>query len=314
MLMIEGPKFSSFDFSPEPSSLQGEPFEINGHRIVLPPKTEAKTKDKDDDDDDEEQADSQDTEAPLSHTASTAKSVWDCSIVLGKYLEALSHKTHGFWEGKRVLELGAGQGIVSLSAAALGAERVIMTDIDSAVPSLERGARLNGFEAPQVQVIALDWTNRSHALQHIWNDLLPATPTTTGPTNPQLDYILASDVIWVDYLVPALVDTIADLIRVSNKERRDSGTHHHPPLPTATQDPEPTQSQSPPSLPPPVLLLAYQFRSTRSDQLLFDSLDQLGLLRKKIILDGQNNDDPDSVYMDPKFRKPNLAIWKVWKE
>lgn len=63
-----------------------------------------------------------------------------------------------------------------------------------------------------------------------------------------------------------------------------------------------------------MLLLAYQFRSTRSDRLLFDSLDQLGLQRKKITLDGENIDDQDSVYMDFQFRKPNLAIWKVWKE
>ncbi|KAG0265117.1 hypothetical protein BGZ95_003418 [Linnemannia exigua] len=305
MLMIEGPKFASFDFSSS-ASQSGEPYKINGHRIVLPPKEES-SKDKDEDN----EPGLQDTEgkgtAELSHTASTAKSVWDCSIVLGKYLEALSNKTPGFWKGKRVLELGAGQGIVSLSAAALGAERVIMTDIDSAVPALQRGVHLNRFEAPQVQVTALDWTNRSHALQHIWNDLLLTKDETTLSTTtvkPQLDYILASDVIWVDYLVPALVETIADLMHIS-KERRDSGTHHH-------LDERPTLQPR-----PPVLLLAYQFRSTRSDQLLFDSLDGFGLQRKKIRLDNDGedkDDDPDSVYMDPNFRKPNLAIWKVWKE
>ncbi|KAF9153898.1 hypothetical protein BG015_002378 [Linnemannia schmuckeri] len=307
------PKFSSFDFSSpsssSPTSQGGEPFEINGRRIVLPPKEadEDSTKDVDG----TKGRDSRDTveaSAPLSHTASTAKSVWDCSIVLGKYLETLANKTPGFWTDKRVLELGAGQGIVSLSAAALGAERVIMTDIDSAVPALQRGVCLNRFQAPQVEVTALDWTNRSHALQHIWNDLLsdPSTPSSTAATTrPQLDYILASDVIWVDYLVSALVETIADLMYIS-KERRDSGTHHQPHH--SSQNEQTTMSRA------PVLLLAYQFRSTRSDQLLFDSLDQLGLQRKKIRLDGENFDDPDSVYMDSKFRKPNIAIWKVWKE
>lgn len=182
-----------------------------------------------------------------------------------------------------------------------------MTDIDSAVPALQRGVHLNGFEVPQVQVTALDWTNRSKALHHIWNDLLsnPTTPSSTvATTRPQLDYILASDVIWVDYLVPALVETIADLMHIS-KERRDSGTHQVSP-----QDEQTFMSRPQ----PPILLLAYQFRSTRSDKLLFESLDQLGLQRTKISLDGENVDDPDSVYMDSKFRKPNLAIWKVWKE
>ncbi|KAG0379652.1 hypothetical protein BGX24_012292 [Mortierella sp. AD032] len=311
MLMIEGPKFASFDFSSSVSQ-GGEAYKINGHRVILPPKEEfSLDKDKNEDNEPGVQ-DTEGKETPeLSHTASTAKSVWDCSIVLGKYLEALSNKTSGFWKDKRVLELGAGQGIVSLSAAALGAERVIMTDIDSAVPALQRGVRLNRFEAPQVQVTPLDWTNRSHALQHIWNDLLSTKDETTLSTTivkPQLDYILASDVIWVDYLVPALVDTIADLMHIS-KERRDSGTHH---LNYSSQDEGSTQQ---PRL--PVLLLAYQFRSTRSDQLLFDSLDGFGLQRKKIRLDNDGedkDDDPDSVYMDPNFRKPNLAIWKVWKE
>ncbi|KAF9912398.1 hypothetical protein EC991_011090 [Linnemannia zychae] len=243
MLMIEGPKFASFDFTP--SSQDGEPYNINGRRIVLPPKVPNKDSDIGSDGD----IDIDKKDGPeLSHTASTAKSVWDCSIVLGKYLETLSNKTPGFWKDKRVLELGAGQGIVSLSAAALGAERVIMTDIDSAVPALQSGVRLNGYEAPQVHVTALDWTNRSHALQHIWNDLLRDETTPSTTTKPQLDYILASDVIWVDYLVPALVETIADLMH-------------------------------------------------------------------KITLDDNGDSkDEDSVYMDPKFRKPNIAIWKVWKE
>lgn len=185
-----------------------------------------------------------------------------------------------------------------------------MTDIDTALPALQRGVRLNGFQGPHVQVTALDWTNRSLALQHIWNDLLASstTPSSTAAATmkPQLDYILASDVIWVDYLVQAFVETVADLMHIS-KERRDSGTHLKS---SSSQDDQTTI----PRTQPPVLLLAYQFRSTRSDQLLFDSLDQLGLQRKKIILDGENIDDQDSVYMDLQFRKPSLAIWKVWKE
>ncbi|KAF9953587.1 hypothetical protein BGZ72_005316 [Mortierella alpina] len=279
MLMIEGPKFSSFDFSPEPAGLTstGEPLVINGHRIVLPQK---KT------------ADSSDAEHPnkpgyqdegqLSHTARTASSVWDCSIVLSKYLEALSAKSSNYWKEKRVLELGAGQGIASFSAAALGAEQVIVTDIDSAIAGLQEGVRMNGFQAFQVQVTALDWTSRAEALQNIRRNLL--RKSSASDKDPRLDYILASDVIWVDYLIPALVDTVADLIQ---------GSAEHP---------------------PPVFLLAYQFRSTRSDQILFESLDRLNLSRKRVCLDGSDTADMDAVLLDPKFRKINIAIWKIWKE
>ncbi|KAI1320833.1 hypothetical protein EDD11_009790 [Mortierella claussenii] len=332
--MIEGPKFSGFDFSPvtlhatvtgieqgvggevdqsvwsasAPTSIDGGErgrgyYMINGHRI---------------------------------------------SILLSKYLEALAERYPGHWSNKRVLELGAGQGIVSLSAAALGAERVIITDVDSAVPDLEACVRLNGFSKPQVHVTPLDWTDREGALNHIWNDLLalpPASQTEAqsveadilkSSTQQQqqqqqrpLDYILASDVIWVDYLIPALVETIGDLLQV-HRERRDSVFDEKVDKEDASQQQQQdnifvdgmateTRTKS------PVLLLAYQFRSTRSDRLLFDSLDRLGLNSRKLRLDamragdeeenrtGEEEGDKDSVYLDSKFRRPNLAIWKIWK-
>ncbi|KAF9949030.1 hypothetical protein BGZ70_001974 [Mortierella alpina] len=279
MLMIEGPKFSGFDFSPEPCGTLSskEPLVINGHRIVLPPKKTANSLDAEHQDQSEYR-----DEGNLSHTARTASSVWDCSIVLGKYLEALSAKSPGYWNGKRVLELGAGQGIASFSAAALGAEQVIITDIDSAIAGLQEGVTMNGFRALQVQVAALDWTNRVEALQNIQRNLLGRSSSTDRHSH--LDYILASDVIWVDYLIPALVDTVADLIQGSTES------------------------------PPPVFLLAYQFRSTRSDQILFESLDRLKLSRKRVYLDGSDTNDLDAVSLDPKFRMVNIAIWKIWKE
>ncbi|KAF9356199.1 hypothetical protein BGX26_005589 [Mortierella sp. AD094] len=356
MLMIEGPKFAGFDFSPvttgtaatSPSPVwlpaAGEPFVINGHRIVLPEKKHGGSDKKGQADDGQEESEEEE-ETPLSHTASTAKSVWDCSILLSKYLEALSEQKPGFWTGKRVLELGAGQGIASLSAAALGAERVIVTDVESAVPGLVQGVTLNGFSAPQVQVTALDWTNRKQAIEHIWNNVL-VTPATSQQSHEQqqqqqrhqplsrpwkLDYILASDVIWVDYLIPALVDTMGDLLQ-SSKERRDSvfeevdDCNNRKPQQGQQHTLQVSQSDfsSAASTPTsPVVLLAYQFRSTRSDQLLFNSLDQLGLSRRKLSLGRSNSDvqgsvvgsekEEDGVYLDSKFRRPNLSIWKIWK-
>ncbi|KAI8353894.1 putative methyltransferase-domain-containing protein [Mortierella sp. GBAus27b] len=339
LLMIEGPKFSGFDFtpmsatavspqqqsfkwSPNPEGL--EPFIINGHRIVLPSKGSKVKEDLE-----------QDDESSLSHTAKTAGTVWDCGILLSKYLEALSDRTPGYWTGKHVLELGAGQGIVSFSAAALGAGRVIATDVDSAVPSLQEGIRLNGFSAPQVQVVTLDWTNRTQAIEHIWNDLLvtpsPSSATTgTGqsplsgvnstvvgqqlgpsqlPSIPRIDYILASDVIWVDYLVSPLVETIGDLMRLGKPSQ--AGKCHQEQEQGISSEPSPLSSLATSS---PIVLLAYQSRSTRSERLLFDALDQLGVKRRKLCLTGIDKDDQDAVDLDPKYQKPNLAVWKMWRE
>ncbi|KAG0035634.1 hypothetical protein BGZ82_005192 [Podila clonocystis] len=312
MLLIEGPKFSGFDFTPGDSSAYeapGEPFYINNRRILLASKQDLL----------EPRGDGEQLEdEPLSHTSKTAKSVWDCvglpcaksvyllffefrmaepalsSIVMSKYLEALSLKRTGFWSDKRLIELGAGQGLSSFSAAALGAE-VIITDVDTAVPSLRQGAQLNGLSEPQVRIRALDWMNCTQEVQDVLGSLRPSQDTSTK----LLDYILASDVIWVDFLIAPLVNTIAQLMQVS-KERRDS-----------LLDEDDTRAEEVST--PPVLILAHQSRSARCDNMFFDSLDALGLQRKKIRLDGQDADE-DSVDLDPKYRKSNLAIWKVWRE
>ncbi|KAG0041738.1 hypothetical protein BGZ83_001368 [Gryganskiella cystojenkinii] len=318
MLMIEGPKFSGFDFMPpaetkDDDALQappsrGEPFYIRGHRVLLPTKDQ-KTENGEDAASDKFNG----VEDTISHTSKTAGSVWDCSILLSKYLEALSERNSGFWSKKRVLELGAGQGIVSFSAAALGAERVVVTDVDSALSALRKGAQLNSFQAPQVQVTALDWTNRTDAIRHIRESLVqPTSPSTSSSTSPSFDYLLASDVIWVDFLVPFFVDTIAEWMQVPQDLRRDSlldgdKSSNDDTSDTTTSTAHISNGKS------PVLLLAYQFRSTRSDELLFGSLDRLGMKRKKVILDRFDNEDEDAVELDPKFRKSNLAIWRIWR-
>ncbi|KAF9434757.1 hypothetical protein BGZ76_007504 [Entomortierella beljakovae] len=371
LLMIEGPKFSGFDFSPitttvggsmsatatySPSAwlpTPGEPFIINGHRIVLPEKKSKKMDikeggegiEQDVQEEEEGEEGLQDQEVPLSHTANTAKSIWDCSIILAKYLEALSDHKPGFWTGKRVLELGAGQGIASFSVAALGAERVIITDVESAVPGLIQGVAINGFSKPQVQVTALDWTDREKAIKHIKDDLLssPTEASTPPPPPPpagyhqerhmqklqrlpKLDYILASDVIWVDYLIPALVDTMGDLLHIFNEGLDNNLDTFNESKRNTSQEFGQQHQQRVLSLRKskslsPVVLLAYQFRSTRSDKILFDSLDRLGLNRRKLSLSGSSSDDEslqeldnDDVYLDSKFRRSNLAIWKIWRD
>ena len=55
-----------------------------------------------------------------SHTEKTAGSVWDCSLVLAKYLE---NKSESLLVGKHVAELGSGQGVVGLACALAGATR-----------------------------------------------------------------------------------------------------------------------------------------------------------------------------------------------
>jgi len=46
--------------------------------------------------------------------------VWDAALVLIKYFENLEEFPMTFWQGKQVLELGAGTGIISIALALLG--------------------------------------------------------------------------------------------------------------------------------------------------------------------------------------------------
>uniref|UniRef100_A0A3P9KF46 Valosin containing protein lysine (K) methyltransferase n=1 Tax=Oryzias latipes TaxID=8090 RepID=A0A3P9KF46_ORYLA len=59
--------------------------------------------------------------------------VWDAAIVLAKYLETKQFYDPpsgvNVWSGRRVVELGAGTGVVGLMAATLGAQ-VIVTDLE----------------------------------------------------------------------------------------------------------------------------------------------------------------------------------------
>lgn len=69
----------------------------------------------------------------------TGSSLWDSSIVLLKYLE----RTHcDDWRGKRVLDLGAGVGLVGLVLALYGAH-VTLTDIGECLHMLRRNIDAN---------------------------------------------------------------------------------------------------------------------------------------------------------------------------
>jgi predicted nicotinamide N-methyase len=89
----------------------------------------------------------------------TGATVWDASFVLAAYLpRALPRRscTRGesggdTWGGVRVLELGAGAGLLAIVAAQLGA-KTLATDADERVLALcARNARANGLTEVSVR-------------------------------------------------------------------------------------------------------------------------------------------------------------------
>lgn len=86
----------------------------------------------------------------------TGLTVWDGAVVLSKFLETEANAGACRIAGRTVLELGAGTGVVGLAAAALGAQRVILTDqaytLDNLRATVARNPSLRGID-----VVELDW-------------------------------------------------------------------------------------------------------------------------------------------------------------
>eukprot|EP00850_Spirogloea_muscicola_P010821 SM000065S20170 [mRNA] locus=s65:141643:144959:+ [translate_table: standard] len=137
--------------------------------------------------------------------------VWDASMVLVKFLEKHCRKGDFARErvsGSRVLDLGAGCGLTGLGFALLGGN-VLLTDQAEVLPILMRNADRNSTRAQMtaqgddsigghvgtVEVAELQWGNEKHI----------------AAANGPYDYIVATDVAYIEHLVEPLVDTILAL-------------------------------------------------------------------------------------------------------
>ncbi|ORX79702.1 S-adenosyl-L-methionine-dependent methyltransferase [Basidiobolus meristosporus CBS 931.73] len=208
-LLLKGPTWPALDFfqsSGQPDETRANRFLVNGVPVYL------------------EESGREDVEE---HTKRTAFTVWDCSLVLAKYLE--KQKNSLDLDSKRVLELGSGKGIVGISSALLGAKEVLLTDVSEVVSNLEKTVALNKLTST-VRVKELDWTDRSLVSSF-----------------EKYDLIVAADVVWVDWLIEPLVETIFEL-----------------------------------STPDTTILLGHLSRSSRGDEHLFRCLKDRGFVVTKI--------------------------------
>jgi predicted nicotinamide N-methyase len=132
------------------------------------------------------------TKEELSSTVQTSKSIWDASIILSKYFENNQQKIKV--KAKKIIELGAGKGLVGISLGILEAN-VVITDVGSVISSIKDNIKLNNLS----NVIAkeLDWFNPKE--------------------EDRYDIIVAADVIWVSELIVPLLDTI-DILSRKNPE------------------------------------------------------------------------------------------------
>ncbi|XP_061824799.1 protein N-lysine methyltransferase METTL21D [Nerophis lumbriciformis] len=121
--------------------------------------------------------------------------VWDAAIVLAKYLETkLFHDPSlgvNLWAGRRVVELGAGTGVVGLMAATLGAH-VSVTDLEDLQSLLNINIQDNHTLIHNGSITAkvLKWGEDV-------SDFLPFP-----------DYVLLADCIYYEQSIAPLTETL----------------------------------------------------------------------------------------------------------
>lgn len=140
----------------------------------------------------------------VANTPSTiGLTVWDSSLVLSKFLE-LEHQRGTFvGKGESVLEIGCGCGLVSLTAATLGAN-AIATDLKWITPLTQINADKNQqviqAAGGSIKVQPLCW-----GVPEDWAEM------------PKIDYILAADCVYVAESMDVLLTTIHSIATETTK-------------------------------------------------------------------------------------------------
>ncbi len=123
---------------------------------------------------------------------------WNSGIYLSKYLESHQIEFAASEVGRpmKILELGAGTGIVGIVASKLFGSQaaVIITDLPDVVPNMQKNIDINHCTIDNITAASLVWGE--------------------GITNPEFlhqDYILASDVVYYEELYEILIQTLVEL-------------------------------------------------------------------------------------------------------
>lgn len=126
----------------------------------------------------------------------TGDSVWAGTMCLLQWLSEPQNR--GLFEGKSVLELGSGTGIIGLSLAQMGARRVVLTDLEQQLPLLRSNIAFNEDDHAGclVSAAALPWGERP----------------TGALARERFDLILGCEVMYIDALLEPLACTTAALL------------------------------------------------------------------------------------------------------
>jgi predicted nicotinamide N-methyase len=141
-----------------------------------------------------------------------AYQLWPAATHLCNYIDGNTQavfEPHGGVEQARVVELGAGIGLVGLYVAALGCKRTILTDLPKAMDILNRNIEANEVNGKgAVDCMPLSWGSSEEA-SLVVSALNEHSTTLSFPP-----LILAADCIYWECLFEVLVETLCELLAI----------------------------------------------------------------------------------------------------
>ena len=150
----------------------------------------------------------------------TASTVWDAGVVLAAHVHARHSKSlaPSARPRCRLLDLGAGTGIVGLAAAVSGGfARVVLSDLPTVVPLLERNAAANASAVPAhtaLEVLPLAWED-ARMLQRV---------AARGP----FELIVGGDLLYRPPVVAPLLHALRQLAGPSTTVLLAASLQHSP--------------------------------------------------------------------------------------
>ena len=130
------------------------------------------------------------------------------------------------------MELGAGTGYVGIVAAVAGAPEVILTDLNYTMVLMKENIEKNQVVARssgcrKLECKVLDWFDPPSDVSALGYSCI------NGSTRAQPDVIAIADCVWLEELVPPLIDTIKRIIQscpesplvIISYQRRGKGAH-----------------------------------------------------------------------------------------
>lgn len=151
-------------------------------------------------------ADSWDVSLKLDMTNGCGGKIWPAAEVLGAYIAThYSDPVSSAWNGKTIVELGSGTGLVGFLVAKLGLRntRIYVTDQIPMLSLMQENQDLNGLPTSQDALPAHTATVQVEELN--WGEPIPSV------IPPKPDVLLLADCVYLESAFEPLVQTMTDL-------------------------------------------------------------------------------------------------------